>query len=207
MTHMKKYTFLMLLSIFAALGCEAITADKILANAASKFSKAGSVSATYTFSSKGGARSRGTIKVKGKQFRIETPQVMVCYNGTSQWEYLPASKQCTVTSPTYQETAQINPYAILSTYKSSYKATTVKSSIKGTYAVRLTPVSGHSPISKATLYIKASDWQPARLDILDRNGNLTTILITGITLGANLPDSNFTFSRKNHPDVELIDLR
>lgn len=204
---MKRYTLLLLLSLFAALGCHAITAAKILSNAASKFSNSGSVSATYTFSSKNGGRSKGTIKVKGKQFRIETPQVMVCYNGTNQWEYIPSSKQCTVTSPTYQETAQINPYAILSTYKSSYKASTVKSSIKGTYAVRLTPVSSHSPISKATLYIKSSDWQPVRLDILDRSGNLTTILITGITLGAKFSDSTFIFDKKKHPDVELIDLR
>lgn len=204
---MKKIYLLFLIAMLAALNCNALSADKILGNAAEKFSKAGGISASYTFSSKAGGKNSGTIKVKGKQFRIETPQIMVCYNGTNQWEYVAQSKQCTLTSPTFQETAQINPYAIISTYKNSYRATTVKSNIKGTYAVRLTPVSSHSPISKATIYIKASDWQPVRLDVLDKTGNITTILITSISTGLKLPDSTFIFDKKKYPDTELIDLR
>lgn len=204
---MKKVLSILLLAVFTALQCNAITADQVLSNAASGFREAGGISASYTFSTKSGARSKGSIKVDGKKFHIETPDVMVCYNGVNQWEYVKASNQCTLTSPTYTETAQINPYAILSTYKNSYKATTVKSGIKGTYAIRLTPVSNYSPISKATLYVKSSDWQPVRLDVLDRNGNLTTIIISGISTGLKFQDSTFTFDKKKYPNAELIDLR
>lgn len=186
---------------------EAITADKILANAASRFSKAGSVSASYTFFSKNGGRSSGTIKVKGKRFRIDTPQVLVCYDGSNQWEYVKCSDECTLTAPTSQETSQLNPYAILTSYKSAYRVSSLKSGIKGTYAVRLTPISTHSAISKATLYIRAKDWQPVRLDVLDRTGVLTTIYIQSIVVGAKFPDSTFRFDKKSHKGVELIDLR
>lgn len=190
----------------AAVPASAITAEQILASTTSRFTKAGAVSATYTFSSKG-ARSSGSIKAKGKKFRIDTPAVSVYYNGTDLWEYNKGEKQCTLSTPPYSETAQMNPYAILSSYKSSYKATAVKSGIKGTYAVRLTPVSSHSPVSKATVYIRASDWQPVRLDVLDRRGALTTILITSIKAGVSVSDADFNFNVKNHPGTELIDLR
>lgn len=199
--------FTLLFTLLCVADVYAVTAEKILANAASKYAEAGSVSATYTFSSKAGGRSRGSIYVKGMKYMIDTPQASVCYNGTNQWEYLKSTNECTVTAPTFQATAQLNPYAVLTTYKSSYRAATVKSSIKGTYAVRLTPVSSHSPIARATMYIKASDWQPVRLDILDRGGTLTTIVITGIKTGVAIPDSKFVFDKKKHPGVEIIDLR
>lgn len=204
---MKKLLFSLSLIILSAFSSLAISADQILAKAASVFSKAGSVSATYTISSKGAGQTKGSIKAEGKKFCIETPQMMVCYNGTNQWEYVAQSKQCTLTAPTYQETAQINPYTFLNTYKSSFKASTEKSNINGTYAVRLVPVSGKSAISKAVIYIKSSDWQPVRLDVLDKTGNLTSIVITGISLGQKFPDSTFTFDKKKYPKVELIDLR
>ena len=191
----------------AVLPVKAITADQVLGNAASVFTKAGSVSATYTISSGSSGKVSGSIKVEGKKFRIQTHVATVCYNGTNQWEYVAKNKQCTLTSPTYQETAQINPYAILSTYKNSYKIASVKSNISGTYAIRLTPISSNSALAKATIYIKSSDWQPVRLDILDKNNVTTTIIITGITLGQKFTDSTFTFDKKNYPGVELIDLR
>lgn len=205
---MKKNNILtLLLILLASFTAGAITADKILANAAARFTKAGGISASYTFSSKTGGRSEGTIKVKGKKFRIDTPQVMVCYDGTNQWEYVKGNDECTLTAPTFQETSQLNPYAVLSTYKTAYRAASVKSSIKGTYAVRLTPVSSHSAIAKATLYVRASDWQPVRLDVLDRTGSLTTIIIKSITTGVNLPDATFRFDKTAHRGVEMIDLR
>lgn len=204
---MRKILYILLLLTIAAGECYALTADEILNNSASVFRKAGGISATYTFSTKGGGRSKGSIKVEGKKFRIETPEIMVCYNGENQWEYVSSTNQCTVTAPTFTETAQINPYAILSTYKKSYKASTVKSSIKGTYAIRLTPKSNYSPVSKATLYVKSADWQPVRLDILDKNGNLNTILITGISTGVKFQNGTFTFDKKKYPNAELIDLR
>lgn len=204
MNKLSLYILLLLCSVFTA---DAITAEQVLANAANGFSKASGISASYTLKFQNGGSSNGSINVQGKKFRIETAQLMICYDGNNQWEYLAKSKQCTLTAPSYQETAQINPFAILNTYKSSYKAAMAKSSIKGTYAVRLTPVSSTSPISRATLYIKSSDWLPVRLDVLDKEGNLSTILIKEINLNAKFNDGTFTFDKKNYPGVELIDLR
>lgn len=201
-----KFLTIIILLFSGIISVSALTAEQILANAASKFTKSGAVSATYTFTMNGRSNS-GSIKAKSKKFCIETSSAMVCYNGVNLWEYNKAEDQCTLSAPPYSETAQMNPYAILSSYKSAYKASTVKSKIKGTYAIRLTPTASHSPISKATVYIRASDWQPVRLDILDRSGALTTILITSIKVGAPIPDSDFEFNTKQHPGTELIDLR
>ena len=204
---MKRLFTFIIVSFLFCFGGKAITAEKVLSNAADVFSKAGSIEATYTFSSAKGGNSKGNIKVDGKKYKIEMPHFIVWYDGNNQWEYVVKMNQCTLSTPTSQELSQLNHYAILNSYKNSYKATSVKSNIKGTYAIRLTPLSSNSPISKATIFIKASDWQPVRLDILDKTGNLSTILVTGISLGKKFNESTFTFDKKNYPGVELIDLR
>ena len=190
-----------------ALGAK-ISATQVLDNAAGRLHKSGGIVASYTVKGSGNKVGvRGTLKVKGSKFAILDNNVSTWYDGATQWNYNVHSDECTVSTPTVSEISQINPYALLTGYKTLYKASMAKSKIFGTYAVKMTPVSRQNPVKSAVLYVRATDWQPVRIDLADRQNQTVTILITSIKTGQKLSDSAFTFPKSKYPKAEIIDLR
>lgn len=185
-----------------------VSAQQVLANASDRLRQAGGIVTQYQVSGASGKGVvAGTLKVSGQKFAIIDNLVSTWYDGSSQWNYNHNSGECTVSTPTMEEISQINPYALLTGYKTLYKASLAKSKLSGTYAVKLTPVSKQNPVSAAVLYIRAADWQPVRLDLADRQKNTVTVIITSIKTNQKLTSGDFTFPKNKYPKAEIIDLR
>lgn len=196
------------LAAFTAFNCKAApSAAQIMQSAYQNLMKSGGITASYTVSVKGHGKASGSLKVMGKKFFISYAGVSTWYDGKNQWNYNAESKEVTISVPTSEELQSVNPYSILSSYKSNYNVSLATSKIAGTYALLLTPKSASNPVKKATLYLRASDYQPSRLDVVSSDGVVSTIIITQIRTNQKLSDSAFKFNAKSYPGVSVVDLR
>lgn len=200
------FIIIALLSVCTVARADTQDAAQIMQKSASALLKSGGVTASYTLKV-GGVSETGTISVKGKRFAIVSSSRSVWYDGSSLWTLDPEEKEVTLTAPTAADVASVNPYLLVSNYKAEYTARLVKGTVKGTYNIQLTPKNRQNYVKSATLCIRASNYMPVRMDVTDRSGNKTVIVVSNVKTGVRLADSVFRFTPKNHPGVKLIDLR
>ncbi len=124
--RMKKLRFLIpLLAIIAAITASAAspTASQLVDDAAARLRQAKSVVISFKATGKTPADSyNGTFTLSGNKFAIDAPEAKVWYDGKTQWTWTAASGEVNITEPTVEEVAQVNPYSILSSLRSRYKA-------------------------------------------------------------------------------------
>lgn len=209
-SKMKYLKYILLFLIGFAVNFDAnsdLTANQIIDKCQTKFNTSKGISATYTIVGRNISKQSGTIKMQGNKFTISHPSITTWYDGKSQWNYNSDSDEVTISSPSSSEIEMINPYAIVKNYKANYTATLSKSKIKGTYCIVLNAKSTKNQIKKIYLYVKSTDYVPARLDIVSDNNSLSTIVITNYKSGQNFPSSDFVFPSKKYKSATIIDLR
>lgn len=181
-------------------------AADIMQKAASSLLKSGGITATYTL--KAGTHTQGgAINVKGKKFSVITKEISTWYDGLTMWNYNSSDNEVTISTPTAADVASMNPYALVSSYKSEYNVRLVSGNIKGTYNIQLTPKNSKNPVKSAVLCLRASNYQPVRLDVTARNGAKTVIIVTNIKTGVSLSDASFKFPSSKYPKAQVVDLR
>ena len=178
----------------------------LLQRCAAKIKSAPSLSVTYTVSADGNT-AEGLLVLQGEMFTISTPGMVSWYDGKSQWTYSDQIGEVNVISPTAEEVQQINPFAIVKSFSSSYSSEQVKSSSAGVTTLRLTANNRKSDISSADVTINDKTLYPTRIVLTMSNRQKVTINIQNVKAGGKLPVSNFRFDAKRYPNVQVIDLR
>ena len=178
----------------------------LLQRCAAKIKSAPSLSVTYTVSADGNT-AEGLLVLQGEMFTISTPGMVSWYDGKSQWTYSDQIGEVNVISPTAEEVQQINPFAIVKSFSSSYSSEQVKSSSAGMTTLRLTAKNRKSDISSADVTINDKTLYPTRIVLTMSNRQKVTINIKNVKAGGKLPVSNFRFDAKRYPNVQVIDLR
>lgn len=178
----------------------------LLQRCAAKIKSAPSLSVTYTVSADGNT-AEGLLVLQGEMFTISTPGMVSWYDGKSQWTYSDQIGEVNVISPTAEEVQQINPFAIVKSFSSSYSSEQVKSSSAGVTTLRLTANNRKSDISSADVTINDKTLYPTRILLTMSNRQKVTINIKNVKAGGKLPVSNFRFDAKRYPNVQVIDLR
>lgn len=208
-TVMKMHRLILLISMIYSLAPISISgaekASEIIDKAAAKFSGAPSISASYTMTSAEGTSS-GTVVFAGQKFHMTAPGLLIWYDGTTQWTYLSAENEVNISEPTADDLQQINPFAIISTFRRGYNAKLVKSD-KSTKVVSLTAQSKKSEIQIATVTVGASDYLPIKIELKLNSGRKVSIAISGVKIGKALPVKVFQFPSAKYPKAEIIDLR
>lgn len=184
----------------------ASTGGALLQRCAAKIKSAPSLSVTYTVSADGNT-AEGLLVLQGEMFTISTPGMVSWYDGKSQWTYSDQIGEVNVISPTAEEVQQINPFAIVKSFSSSYSSEQVKSSSAGVTTLRLTAKNRKSDISSADVTINDKTLYPTRIVLTMSNRQKVTINIKNVKAGGKLPVSNFRFDAKRYPNVQVIDLR
>ena len=184
----------------------ASTGGALLQRCAAKIKSAPSLSVTYTVSADGNT-AEGLLVLQGEMFTISTPGMVSWYDGKSQWTYSDQIGEVNVISPTAEEVQQINPFAIVKSFSSSYSSEQVKSSSAGMTTLRLTAKNRKSDISSADVTINDKTLYPTRIVLTMSNRQKVTINIKNVKAGGKLPVSNFRFDAKRYPNVQVIDLR
>ena len=151
--------------------------------------------------------TEGTIRMKGRQFVLETEGMTTWFDGRTQWTYLEEVDEVNITEPTADELQSINPYAWLSLYKQGYELKTRK--VNGRLLpVTLTATDRHRQVQGMTLYIDPDTRMPRQIDMrLQGSLQPVRIVIRQCHTGLTYADSFFVFDSQKHPTAEVIDLR
>lgn len=181
-------------------------AARLLDQSAAKIKSAKSVDVSYTLKS-GNTDVKGTLLISGNKFYAVNSAMTAWYDGTTQWTYSPATGEVNIIEPTDEELAATNPLAIMSSLKSRYTSSIIKSS-PGFRTILLKSISKNSDWPQITITLKSSTLLPTSIAIKGRDGSLTNISISSLQI-RNTPTNEavFRFDKRKYPKAKIVDLR
>lgn len=177
-------------------------AESILNKMADTYRKAGGVSLSF------GGTQRGKLLLKGDKFYLESGGIRTWFDGKTQWSYVAQNEEVNVSTPTPEELQNINPYALLTSYKKSFNYRYVGEKTrqgKRGQEILLTPKASQD-VKSITLNVKENG-SPVYIAIQLHNGEKQEFQISSYQTGVNLPDATFRFNKQKYPEAEIIDLR
>jgi len=130
-------------------------------------------------------------------------------DGKSQWTYITKDKEVELSDVDHTEDS-LNPAQLFTIYEHGYKYLyTGDQKIDGKICqvIDLTPEDSKKPFFKVRLTIDKAKKQIYSALIFDKNGNRYTYTIRTLTPNPKVPETLFTFDKKDHPGVEVVDLR
>lgn len=187
---------------FAASNNSATEAKKLLDKVAAKVNAKNGATASFTIKGDKIAQQSGNISIKKNMFMASTGNAMVWYNGKTQWTYLKKNEEVNISTPSASAQASMNPYTFINIYKKGYDMSMQQTS--SGKQVHLTAQNKKASIKEMYILVDKTD-NIKQVRMLQGSGWIT-ITISGLKSKA-LPDSYFTFNRKDYPKAEIIDLR
>ncbi len=176
-------------------------ARQILDKAAAVVGHKGGATASFSMSGKYG-EATGTIAIKGNKFCAQTEQVIIWFDGKTQWAYNKQVDEVNVSIPTEAQQQSLNPYTFINIYKSGFTLSSKK--ILTNYRVHLKAQNQKRTIKEMYVIINKL-YQPTEVKMRTDKG-WSTIKISKFQK-KNLSDDTFRFNPKKYPDAEVIDLR
>ena len=189
--------------LLICIGAQAESAKSILDKAAATVSNPGGVQANFQMISKQFGSTSGTISIKGHKFHASTPQVIVWFDGKTQWTYMKNNDEVNVSNPTEAELQSINPYNFINIYKKGFKLSSKK--VNDSYEVHLKSTDKNRKIQEMYIIVDQQSYRPTHVKML-QNGKWSVLLISGLK-STSLSDGMFQFNAKDFPQAEIIDLR
>ena len=177
----------------------------LIRQCAAKIKSAPSLNVSYTVTADGNTAG-GVLVLQGDMFTISSPGMVSWSDGKTQWTYSDQIGEVNVIAPTAEEVQQINPFAIVKSFSSSYLSRRMGSE-GGVTTMRLTAKDRKSDITSADISINDKTLYPTRIVLTMSNRQKVTVNIKSVRTGKRLPVSNFRFDAARYPGVRVVDLR
>lgn len=217
------YCLLTGLTISTAFAQKDVDAKKILNQVSAKYRSYNVVKADFTFTYEDKQASTkdsqsGTLisKSKTNKYRVSiyspdnsTTEQEIISDGKTQWTYIKKDKEVEI-SDVDNSSESLNPAQIFTIYEKGYKYVyngDEKVDGKTYQVIDLTPEDEKKPFFKIRLSIDKAKKQIYSAMIFDKNGSRYTYIVRSFTPNVKVPETTFTFDKKDHPGVELVDLR
>ncbi len=204
------------LALFVALPLCAQQARDILDRTAAKLHAMPAAEARFEIGTFKGATPisqtiKGKMLVQKEKLYVETPEMLTWYDGKTQWSILKGSNEVNVSTPSEEELQQMNPYSFIGIYKKGFRLSSSDADYHGTPAheVRMLPNSkkGYNGIYEARITIDKKSFLPLSVRFRTKKNTWTRIRISNLKEKRGITDAHFRFNAKEHPGMELIDLR
>jgi outer membrane lipoprotein-sorting protein len=201
-----------------------VQAKKILNQVSAKYRSYDVIKTTFTFTYENPQANTkdsqtGTMisKSKSNKYRVTifSPEDKLAVDeeiisdGKNQWTYVKKNKEVEL-SDVDNSSESMNPAQIFTIYEKGYKYVyngDAKVDGKLCQVIDLTPEDEKKPFFKIRLSIDKAKKQIFSAMIFDKNGSKYNYIIRTFTPNVKVPESTFTFDKKNYPGVELVDLR
>ena len=180
------------------------TAAQSLDKCIERVNDAPSIEINAAIVSNQGTSSLCAMILSREKFNMVTPEMLVWYDGTTQWTYMIGSQELSITEPFEEELLQVNPFAILKNYAQTYTCRRLSGS---QLKIELIAKSVSSEVSKAIVSLDANTYLPTRLDVTMRNGTSLCVKVNSSKIGAAVPSSVFKFDKNKYKVSEINDLR
>ena len=155
----------------------------------------------------GDASMEGTLTLRGDAYRIETGDQTLVTDGTTAWVYSKSEKQVLVNDAVADETA-FSPADFFTNYPDRFDVKVQGSeSIGGVRhdRLQLTPKEKGTFLREVTLFVRASDALPTRVQIVDGNGTRVAFDLRDVEVNPRLSNDVFRFVTPQ--GAEVVDLR
>lgn len=208
-----KLLLIAIVALLATTTATAQTAKQVLDKTATKLKSSGGLQASFTATSFNGTTeagsTNGTICVQGNKFKLTAGNGTTWFNGKTQWSLLKGNDEVYISTPTAAELQSVNPYTFINLYQSGYKLSMKSSTYggKACYEVTMNAQSKKSSINRMVVLIDKSSYIPQNIRIKQSNGNWVRLRVSSLSTGKQWNSSFFEFSKKDYPQVQLIDLR
>ena len=189
------------------------TARQVLDETAAKLKNSGGIEASFEGTQFKGLQENGTtnghIYVQGNKFKISSDALTTWFDGKTQWTLLTGSDEVNVSTPTPAELQQVNPYSFINIYKQGYTLKLAPTNYRGKacHEVRLVAQNTAEPIQLLILVIDKQTLLPQSIRLKDKQGEWTRIRVNSLRTGRRWGDATFKYDPKQHPGVEIVDLR
>lgn len=213
---MKTKLFTLAILLFTTVSvASAQNARAILDNASAVYNKAGGVTVSFTLDSKDSKAKSiysydGKAYMKGDKFKIDIPDAITWFDGTTQWTYIKDTEEVNISNPTGVELQSISPSSLFSIYKKGHNLVykgEKKVGGKTVQEIELIPQKKKADISKIIVQIDKSSNVFSKIILVDKTGVENTLLIKSYQTNSNIADNTFTFNKKDYPKAEIVDLR
>lgn len=204
----------MLLSLIAGLIMPALAqkdkrASDILDAMSAKYKSLGSYQTAFTYAN-GKESYKGDLTVKSTKFRLKLAGQEVFNDGKTMATYVKESNEVNIQDYDDSANGEFNPTVIYSIYKKGFSYKFLKETQQAgrtLEVIELTPEKKKSQITKLQIGVDKADKSVRNWQITNKDGQITTYVITKFTPNAGVPDSYFVFDKSKYPGVEVVDLR
>lgn len=212
---MKQKLFTLLCLFAFASASQAQNARAILDKAYETYNKAGGITTNFTLDTKDSKTQNvysydGKAYMKGNKFKIEIPDAITWFDGTTQWVYVKDTEEVNISNPTGEELQGISPSALFSIYKTGFNLVykgEKRWNGKTVAEIEMTPQKKNADIRKINVLIDKATNIFLQITMTDKAGLQNILSIKNYQTGANLSDTIFTFNKKDYPRADIIDLR
>jgi len=156
-------------------------------------------------------KQEGTMKVKGKKFRLVLDKNTIINDGTTMYTYNKESNEVNLSDPSEMD-QELDPSKLFSQYEKGYKSAFVeeKADAAGVMVqtIKLFPLD---PSKKAfhtvIISVDKAKVEPKSIQVLYKDGNQVTYNLKKFTANPELADALFAFDKTKFPGVEVNDMR
>lgn len=188
-------------------------ARKVLDSMSQRLTKAGGLCIDFTATSLRGkthqGSTNGTMNILGRKFQMTTPEMLIWFDGKTQWSLQPGDTEISLTEPTETELQALNPYAFLDLYKKGFnykmKRGTLSNGKEG-YRIFLTADNSKQEIREIYLEVDLT-YTPIRVSLRQGKNHWMRIVVNKLQTNRSFKDSDFCFPAKDYPQAQVIDLR
>lgn len=200
-----------IMMLFVALPTSAQGAAEVWLNKAADKLRNKGAEISFRVSEEGIQHISGKLLMDGEKFFYDTDEMKIWYDGTTQWTLQMGSdyNELYINNPSIEEQRNINPYLLLNSYKAHF---TVVDGGEKTYngkpvhMVTLKPNDNSLEGTSFNIYI-TSDGNLTLLELIASDDQAYKIEIRSMRNALTFPKETFTYSSKDFPADEVVDMR
>jgi outer membrane lipoprotein carrier protein len=155
-------------------------------------------------------KQEGSMKVRGKKFRLVLDKNTIINDGTTLYTYNKDANEVNLSDPKDMD-QELDPTTLVTQYEKGFKSQFVEETTDGGVAVqviKLFPLdAGKKPYHTVVLTVDKAKVEPRSIQVLYKDGNTVTYTLKKFTANTELADALFTFDKSKYPGVEVNDMR
>ena len=181
-------------------------AETIISNVGSKLKTESPISLNFSLNKKGNKSSdKGTLTLNGNKYIASFSDNKVYCDGKTVWVYQKETNEVNVNNVVETENEVLNISKFISEANTKFRPKLIREE-NGNYIIDLTPKL-KSEFSKVRLKINKQTKRISSMEVNYKEGNVYTYSISNYKTKIKIQDNSFTFSKKDYPKVNIVDLR
>ncbi len=155
-------------------------------------------------------KQEGSMKVKGKKFRLVLDKNTVINDGTVMYTYNKDNNEVTMSDPSDMD-SELDPSTLFTQYEKGFKSQFVEEKVEAGITVQVVKLFPLEPAKKpyhtVVITVDKAKSEPRSVQVLYKDGNIVTYTLKKFTANPTLADALFSFDKSKHPGVEVNDMR